>query len=77
MPKNSNIGINELSASFDGDADRIVCYYLDADHNFNLIDGDKIAAFYLNYIKTKIHKIQKLQSELPSKVNSPINNFRN
>lgn len=32
---------NKLFASFDGDADRLICYY-DKD-SFNLLDGDKIA----------------------------------
>ena len=30
-------------ASFDGDADRIVYFYLDEQHKFHLLDGDKIA----------------------------------
>jgi phosphoacetylglucosamine mutase len=29
--------------SFDGDADRIVYYYLDEEKQFHLLDGDKIA----------------------------------
>ncbi|XP_065313176.1 phosphoacetylglucosamine mutase-like isoform X2 [Gordionus sp. m RMFG-2023] len=38
-------------ASFDGDADRIVFYYFDKNHEFNLLDGDKIAALIAYYIK--------------------------
>ncbi|EGV61648.1 phosphoacetylglucosamine mutase [Yamadazyma tenuis ATCC 10573] len=34
---------NELFASFDGDADRLICYYLDDTAGFKLLDGDKIA----------------------------------
>lgn len=30
-------------ASFDGDADRVVYFYLDNDNKFHLLDGDKIA----------------------------------
>ncbi|KTW26176.1 hypothetical protein T552_03067 [Pneumocystis carinii B80] len=41
--------------SFDGDADRIIYYYIDSDNNFKLLDGDKIASliaiFMLEFIK--------------------------
>ena len=30
-------------ASYDGDADRIIYYYIDTDNNFHLLDGDRIA----------------------------------
>ncbi|VDP10074.1 unnamed protein product [Soboliphyme baturini] len=54
---------NELEkwASLDGDADRLVYYYLDlsnvtsihcfVDQQFRLLDGDKIAALFAKYIK--------------------------
>lgn len=34
---------NKLFASFDGDADRLICYYNDELEGFKLLDGDKIA----------------------------------
>lgn len=34
---------NKLFASFDGDADRLICYYKDQTLGFQLLDGDKIA----------------------------------
>lgn len=34
---------NKLLASFDGDADRLICYYNDEQEGFKLLDGDKIA----------------------------------
>ncbi|POY76360.1 putative Phosphoacetylglucosamine mutase [Rhodotorula taiwanensis] len=37
-------------ASFDGDADRIVYYYADADGVFHLLDGDKIATLAAGFI---------------------------
>lgn len=37
-------------ASFDGDADRIVYYYADADDVFHLLDGDKIATLAAGFI---------------------------
>lgn len=37
-----------LHASFDGDADRVVCYYADPD--FHLLDGDKIATLLAEFL---------------------------
>lgn len=42
---------NERCCSFDGDADRIVYYYHDADGHFHLIDGDKIATLISSFLK--------------------------
>jgi phosphoacetylglucosamine mutase len=38
-------------ASFDGDADRIVFYFVDKSEQMHLIDGDKIAALLGNFIQ--------------------------
>lgn len=45
------IKFNERCCSFDGDADRIVYYYCDADGHFHLIDGDKIATLISSFLK--------------------------
>ena len=37
-------------ASLDGDADRIVYYYVDSDDNFRLLDGDRIATLAALFI---------------------------
>lgn len=37
-------------ASFDGDADRIVYYYADAEGRFHLLDGDKIATLAAGFL---------------------------
>lgn len=37
--------------SFDGDADRIVYYYLDESREFRLLDGDKIAILATMYLR--------------------------
>ena len=37
--------------SLDGDADRIVYYYLDHDQKFKLLDGDKIASIAATHLK--------------------------
>lgn len=41
---------NERWASFDGDADRIVYYFLDDNSNFQLLDGDRIATLSASFI---------------------------
>ncbi|XP_027711525.1 phosphoacetylglucosamine mutase isoform X1 [Vombatus ursinus] len=50
-PKGLEIKPNERCCSFDGDADRIVYYYNDADGHFHLIDGDKIATLISSFLK--------------------------
>ncbi|KAI9737009.1 MAG: Phosphoacetylglucosamine Mutase [Cirrosporium novae-zelandiae] len=42
-PPSSKAAPLERCASFDGDADRIVYYYLDSNGTFKLLDGDRIA----------------------------------
>ena len=41
--QNMPLEVGIRGASFDGDADRLVYFYLDAQGNFKLLDGDKIA----------------------------------
>lgn len=41
---------NKLYASFDGDADRIVFFYVDESGVFRLLDGDKIASLVASFI---------------------------
>lgn len=41
----------ERCCSFDGDADRIVYYYIDSEAQFHLLDGDKIATLISTYLK--------------------------
>ena len=38
-------------ASFDGDADRIVYFFLDDNNAFHLLDGDKIATLVADYLQ--------------------------
>uniref|UniRef100_A0A5S6R505 phosphoacetylglucosamine mutase n=1 Tax=Trichuris muris TaxID=70415 RepID=A0A5S6R505_TRIMR len=45
-------------ASLDGDADRIVFYYVDDKNKFHLLDGDKIAALVANYFKGLIEQTE-------------------
>lgn len=48
---------NERCCSFDGDADRIVYYYKDANGHFHLIDGDKIATLISIFLKDLLVKV--------------------
>ncbi|KAG0676896.1 Phosphoacetylglucosamine Mutase [Pichia californica] len=49
---------NTLCASFDGDADRLVCYFFDKLNNkFILLDGDKIAILLSRLISFLISKL--------------------
>ncbi|ESO82826.1 hypothetical protein LOTGIDRAFT_229832 [Lottia gigantea] len=43
-------------ASYDGDADRIVYYYLDQDGIFRLLDGDKIATLVAGYLQDLVSR---------------------
>ncbi|KAF8528001.1 phosphoacetylglucosamine mutase [Hysterangium stoloniferum] len=40
----------QRACSYDGDADRIIYYYLDERSQFHMLDGDKIAALVANFI---------------------------
>ncbi|XP_051853287.1 phosphoacetylglucosamine mutase [Antechinus flavipes] len=51
LPLGIEVKPNERCCSFDGDADRIVYYYSDADGHFHLIDGDKIATLISSFLK--------------------------
>ncbi|QPG75619.1 hypothetical protein FOA43_002976 [Brettanomyces nanus] len=41
---------DQLYASFDGDADRLVCYFMDKGGKFRLLDGDRIATLFASLI---------------------------
>ncbi|XP_027783872.2 phosphoacetylglucosamine mutase isoform X2 [Marmota flaviventris] len=56
-PQGMEIKFNERCCSFDGDADRIVYYYCDADGHFHLIDGDKIATLISSFLKELLLEI--------------------
>ncbi|XP_006870732.1 PREDICTED: phosphoacetylglucosamine mutase [Chrysochloris asiatica] len=56
-PEGMEMKSNERCCSFDGDADRIVYYYQDADGHFHLIDGDKIATLISSFLKELLLEI--------------------
>ncbi|KAH0536585.1 hypothetical protein FGG08_006543 [Glutinoglossum americanum] len=49
-PPSSKVGPLARCASLDGDADRIVYYFIDSDNSFRLLDGDKIATLAASFI---------------------------
>lgn len=54
---------NVKYVSFDGDADRIIYYYLDSSNKFHLVDGDKIAILFSHYLGQMLTATE-LKSEL-------------
>ena len=54
--------------SFDGDADRIVYYYLQEGRSFRLLDGDKIAVMVAMFLGDLVKKAKLTEGEDPIKV---------
>ncbi|XP_068609666.1 phosphoacetylglucosamine mutase [Brachionichthys hirsutus] len=50
-PTGLTMNPGERGCSFDGDADRIVYYYIDSEGQFHLLDGDKIATLICTFLK--------------------------
>lgn len=63
LPNGVKPNANDLYCSFDGDADRVVFYYLDQNLGFHLLDGDKISTLFA-YFVAKLLKQCKLDSIL-------------
>nr|AUX15087.1 phosphoacetylglucosamine mutase [Sogatella furcifera] len=55
-PKGVAVVANARCVSVDGDADRVVYYYVDADNKFHLLDGDRIATLVAGYIMEVVKK---------------------
>lgn len=51
FPGNCSPVANQLYCSFDGDADRVVFYYVDSSSKFHLLDGDKIATLFAELLQ--------------------------
>ena len=49
-PPSSKAQVQERCASLDGDADRLVYYYVDSGNIFKLLDGDRIATLAASFI---------------------------
>ncbi|XP_072358890.1 phosphoacetylglucosamine mutase isoform X2 [Scyliorhinus torazame] len=55
-PQGLDMKANERSCSFDGDADRIIYYYINESGCFRLLDGDKIATLITIFLKELLAK---------------------
>lgn len=65
LPKNvENPLPNKLYASFDGDADRLICYYQTETGTFRLLDGDKMATLIALYFQTLFKDIDSAKLKL-------------
>lgn len=47
---------NAKCCSVDGDADRLIYYYLDDNEKFHLLDGDRIASLVASYLKEALQE---------------------
>lgn len=50
-PVNFPVKTNDRCVSVDGDADRVIYFYLDENNKFHLMDGDRIATLIAQYFK--------------------------
>ncbi|KAF8457813.1 hypothetical protein BGX38DRAFT_1139284 [Terfezia claveryi] len=50
MPPGTPVQPGARYASFDGDADRLMYFYIDFDNTFHMLDGDKIATLAASFI---------------------------
>ena len=53
-PEGMTITTGDKCVTFDGDADRIMYFFIDNDKKFHLLDGDRIATLIAGYLKEKI-----------------------
>ena len=66
LPKNVDSPTpNKLYASFDGDADRLICYYNDSETGeFRLLDGDKLATLIALFFQQLFEHIDETKLKL-------------
>lgn len=62
-PPSSKASQLDRCASLDGDADRLVYYYIDSSNTFRLLDGDRISTLAASFIADLV-KSANLQDEL-------------
>ncbi len=46
--------------SIDGDADRLLYFYLDKDQHFHMLDGDRFSVLFALFISKKLHEAKLL-----------------
>ncbi|KAI9209486.1 uncharacterized protein BJ171DRAFT_561043 [Polychytrium aggregatum] len=70
-PEGLDLAPGQRAASFDGDADRLVYYYIDDNGTFKLLDGDKIATLAAGFIMEQV-RIAKVQIHKPDGTKAPL-----
>jgi phosphoacetylglucosamine mutase len=63
-PSVSNAVKNKLYALYDGDADRLICYYVTDDAQFRLLDGDKQATLLALFFQRVFARLPQLGHRL-------------
>ncbi|KAK3717873.1 hypothetical protein QZH41_014872 [Actinostola sp. cb2023] len=53
-PEGMTISPGDKCITFDGDADRIMYFFVDEERKFHLLDGDRIATLIAGYLKEKV-----------------------
>ncbi len=67
-PLGLDFEIGKRYASLDGDADRLVYYYKDAQGQFRLLDGDKIATLAAGFLMELVNKANVLVQDKKGQV---------
>ncbi|XP_033324475.1 phosphoglucomutase 3-like protein nst [Megalopta genalis] len=56
-PTNFSVETNVRCVSIDGDADRVIYFYVDENNKFHLLDGDRIATLIAGYFKELLQEL--------------------
>lgn len=56
FPTGVPVETNVRCVSVDGDADRVVYYYMDENNKFHLLDGDRIATLIAGFLKEALEE---------------------
>lgn len=54
QPDGMNVAVGDKCVTYDGDADRVMYFFIDDEKKFRLLDGDRIATLIAGYLKEKI-----------------------
>lgn len=47
--------------SIDGDADRLLYFYIDKEHQFHMLDGDRFSVLFAYFIATKLKEASLME----------------
>lgn len=57
-PEGMTISVGDKCVTYDGDADRVMYFFIDDEKKFRLLDGDRIATLIAGYLKEKIDQAE-------------------